>query len=158
MTRIVWSAALVCAVLACFWGRSFAASAQDEIPAGAPEAEEAPPARQTESALRRFEIVTLTALPFTAAHSYLAVKGYRSLRAGTLAAPVDGGDWNIVVAGAVALSAGIGMYDYFRMRGKDRNESLLPEPPPRPQSTDPDRRRLSAVPFQPPLLSFAARF
>ena len=150
MTRILQiTAALLCAAL---FGAT--ASAQTDTIRGGEQTAQTP--QQTESALRRFEIVTLTALPFTAAHSYFLMKGYRSLRAGSLAAPVEGGDWNVVIAGAAVLAAGIGFYDYFRMRGKDRNESLLPEPPPRRLETD--SNRFSSARFQAPLIAFAARF
>ena len=105
MTRIQQlTAALLCAAL---FGATTAA-AQTEI-SGRTE-ETAQNDQQNESALRRFEIITLTALPFTAAHSYFLMKGYRSLRAGSLAAPVEGGDWNVVIAGAAVLAAGIGFY------------------------------------------------
>ena len=151
MTRILQiTAALLCAAL---FGAA-TASAQTDTIRGGEQTAQTP--QQTESALRRFEIVTLTALPFTAAHSYFLMKGYRSLRAGSLAAPVEGGDWNVVIAGAAVLAAGIGFYDYFRMRGKDRNESLLPEPPPRRLETD--SNRFSSARFQAPLIAFAARF
>ncbi|MDE0020125.1 MAG: hypothetical protein OXT69_01900 [Candidatus Poribacteria bacterium] len=151
MTRIQQlTAALLCAAL---FGAA-TASAQIETSNRTEQADQNP--QQTESALRRFEIVTLTALPFTAAHSYFLMKGYRSIRAGSLAAPVKGGDWNVVIAGAAVLAAGIGFYDYYRMKGKDRNESLLPEPPPRKLETD--ANRFSSARFQAPLIAFAARF
>ncbi len=144
------AAAFLCAAL---FGAA-TASAQTETSGPIEQAAQNP--QQNESALRRFEIVTLTALPFTAAHSYFLMKGYRILRAGSLAAPVEGGDWNVVIAGAAVLAAGIGFYDYFRMKGKDRNESLLPEPPPRRLETSPNR--FSSARFQTPLVAFAARF
>lgn len=133
-----------------------AATASAQTETSGPTEETAQNAQQTESALRRFEIVTFTALPFTAAHSYFLMKSYRILRAGSLAAPVEGSDWNVVIAGAAVLAVGIGFYDYYRMKGKDRNESLLPEPPPRRLETD--ANRFSSARFQAPLIAFAAHF
>ncbi|GIX06888.1 MAG: hypothetical protein KatS3mg115_1291 [Candidatus Poribacteria bacterium] len=87
------------------------------------------PSRYHESALRRFEIVTLTSLPFTAIHSYLIVRGVKIATEGSLAADLEDRDWNVVGAGAILLAVGIGVYDYLNMRGKDRNAPLLPESP-----------------------------
>ena len=81
-----------------------------------------------ESALRRFEIVTLTSLPFAAIHSYLVVRGYRAATSGSLTTGLRDSDWNAVGVGAAVFAIGIGVYDYMRMRGKDRTELLLPEP------------------------------
>jgi hypothetical protein len=108
-----------------------------------------------ESAIRRFEIVTLTALPFTAIHSFLIVKAVRVASEGSIAADVDGSDWNYVGLGAATLAIGIGMYDYLRMRGKDRNEQLLPSPPPPANLMEPVGR---APRWSVPLASFSVTF
>ena len=108
-----------------------------------------------ESAIRRFEIVTLTALPFTAIHSFLIVKGVRVASEGNIAADVDGSDWNYVGLGAATLAIGIGVYDYLRMRGKDRNEQLLPSPPPPVNLLEPPAR---APQWSVPLASLSVTF
>ncbi len=108
-----------------------------------------------ESAIRRFEIVTLTALPFTAIHSFLIVKGVRVASEGSIAADVDGADWNYVGLGAATLAIGIGVYDYLRMRGKDRNEQLLPSPPPPVNLLEPTAR---APRWRVPLAAFSLTF
>ncbi len=108
-----------------------------------------------ESALRRFEIVTLTALPFTAIHSFLIVKSVRVVSAGNLSAGVEGSDWNIVGASAAGLAIGIGLYDYWRMRGRDRNEPLLPAPPPPTNLMEPVAH---APRWSAPLASFTVMF
>ena len=108
-----------------------------------------------ESGLRRFEIVTLTALPFTAIHSFLIVKSVRVVSAGNLSAGVEGNDWNIVGASAAGLAIGIGLYDYWRMRGRDRNEPLLPAPPPPTNLMEPVTR---APRWSAPLASFTVMF
>lgn len=88
-----------------------------------------------ESAARRFEIITLVSLPFTAMHSYLVFRGVKMVRQGDVAAAPRGSDWNVIGIGAAAFSLGIATYDWARMRGKDRSEPLLPTPPPTPDST-----------------------
>jgi hypothetical protein len=108
-----------------------------------------------ESALRRFEIVTLTALPFTAIHSFLIVKGVRVASEGNISADVEDSDWNYVGLGAATLAIGIGVYDYLRMRGKDRNEQLLPSPPPPANLLEPAAH---APRWRVPLASFSMTF
>jgi hypothetical protein len=125
-----YAAFAILAALCMTWG--LPAAGQGLIPMPDADAEETvdAPVDAGESALRRFEIVTLTALPFAAIHSFLIVKGVRVASEGAISADVDGSDWNYVGLGAAALAVGIGFYDYMRMRGKDRNETLLPSPPP----------------------------
>ena len=107
-----------------------------------------------ESALRRFEIITLTALPFTAIHSYAVARAIKIARERTFAADLEGSDWNYVGLGAAAFAVGIGIYDYLKMRGKDRNAPLLPEPPPAPEMPTPS----SGLSGEPPLVALSWRF
>lgn len=94
-----------------------------------------------ESALRRMEIVALVSLPFTSIHSYLLVRSVRMIQSGSVATGLSEGDWTYVGVFAAAMSVSIALYDWNRLRGKDRNEPLLPETPP---STETARRGLSS--------------
>ncbi|MBM3214775.1 hypothetical protein FJZ36_07670 [Candidatus Poribacteria bacterium] len=123
-------------------------------PTGADDAEESATAIRGESTLRRFEIVTLVALPFTAVHSYVVVRSVRVAQAGSLAAGVEGDDWNWVGVGAAGFAIAIAAYDWLRLRGKDRNEPLLPELPTTPSLAPVSRR----APFGAPLAAFSVRF
>lgn len=82
-----------------------------------------------ESALRRMEIVTLVSLPFTSIHSYLLVRSVRMIQSGSVATGLSESDWTYVGILAAAMSVSIALYDWSRLRGKDRNEPLLPETP-----------------------------
>lgn len=119
-----------------------------------PDAAPAAPAYR-ESALRRMEIVAFVSLPFTAIHSYLIVRSVRMIQDGTIAAGVSGNDWTYVGIGAASLSVGIALYDWSRLRGKDRNEPLLPEIPTEGAATEPMSRTGD---FQHPMLSASVRF
>jgi hypothetical protein len=117
------------------------ARAQGIGPSGAPPdgepTEEAPAKPYRESALRRFEIITFVSLPFTAIHSYLVVRGVKMVREKNFAAGLEGKDWQAVGVGALTFSVAIGVYDWLRMRGKDRNAPLLPEPASPPSGRSP---------------------
>ena len=82
----------------------------------------------SESALRRFEIITLSSLPFTAIHSYLAVRGVKMYRENLFAPELTPQDYRIVGIGAVSLSLFIGVWDWFHTRNVDRSEPRVPEP------------------------------
>ena len=82
----------------------------------------------SESALRRFEIITLSSLPFTAIHSYLAVRGVKMYRENLFAPELTPQDYRIVGIGAVSLSLFIGVWDWFHTRHVDRSAPRVPEP------------------------------
>ena len=154
--RHTWALVTLAAIFGT-WGA--VAWGQAPIPMRAPDADGAETVETEsdagESALRRFEIVTLTALPFTAIHSFLIVKGVRVASEGNISADVDWSDWNYVGLGTVTLAIGIGLYDYLRMRGKDRNEPLLPSPPPPTNLMEPVGR---APRWSAPLASLSVAF
>ncbi|MBT3265669.1 hypothetical protein HN371_00875 [Candidatus Poribacteria bacterium] len=159
-TRLDGRALALLALLLVAWTTTAHGQAPTPLPAPDPLTPRAPDAVEAtasagESALRRFEIVTLTALPFTAIHSFLIVKGVRVVSAGNLSAGVEGSDWNIVGASAAGLAIGIGLYDYWRMRGRDRNEPLLPSPPPPTNLMEPVAH---APRWSTPLASFTVTF
>ena len=85
-------------------------------------------AAYSESALRRFEIVTLSSLPFTAIHSYVVVRGIKMYRVNKFAPELSPRDYRIVGIGAVSLSLFIGVWDWLNTRHVDRSEPRVPEP------------------------------
>ncbi len=86
------------------------------------------PADYSESALRRFEIITLSSLPFTAIHSYVAVRGIKMYRENLFAPELTPQDYRIVGIGAVSLSLFIGVWDWLHTRNVDRSAPRVPEP------------------------------
>ncbi|MXV76620.1 hypothetical protein F4Z99_20425 [Candidatus Poribacteria bacterium] len=86
------------------------------------------PADYSESALRRFEIVTLSSLPFTAIHSYLVVRGIKMYRENIFAPELTPSDYRMVGIGAVSLSLFIGVWDWLHTRNVDRSAPRVPEP------------------------------
>ena len=107
--------------------------------------EEVPPARQEEeegyheSALRRFEIVTVIALPFTAIHSYAGVRGIQMIRQNEVAPELSTTDFGIIGASAVSLALFIGFWDWLHTHDKNPSEELIPASP---QRITPPRRNL----------------
>ena len=92
-----------------------------------------PPAQEepsvySESALRRFEIVTLSSLPFTAIHSYVLVRGIKMYRENIFAPEMTPQDYRMVGIGAVSLSLFIGVWDWLHTRNVDRSAPRVPEP------------------------------
>lgn len=83
-----------------------------------------------ESALRRFEIVTLVSLPFTAIHSFLAVRGVEMIRQNKVAPDLDSLDFKIMGASAASLALFIGFWDWLHTRDKNLSEQLIPTSPP----------------------------
>lgn len=83
-----------------------------------------------ESALRRFEIVTLVSLPFTAIHSFLAVRGVEMIRQNRVAPELDSTDYKIMGASAATLAVFIGFWDWLLTRDKNLSEQLIPTPTP----------------------------
>ena len=71
-----------------------------------------------ESALRRFEVVTLISLPFTAIHSFLAVRGVKMIQNGNIAPELSSTDFKIVGVTAVSYALFIGFWDWLHTHGK----------------------------------------
>ena len=105
--------------------------------------EEVPTARQEEeegyheSALRRFEIVTVIALPFTAIHSYAGVRGIQMIRQNEFAPELSTTDFGIIGASAISLALCIGFWDWLHTHDKNPSEELIPASP---QRITPPRR------------------
>lgn len=82
-----------------------------------------------ESALRRFEIVTLISLPFTAIHSFLAVRGIEMVRQNEIAPELSSTNFKVIGASAVSLALFIGFWDWLHTHDKDSSEPLIPSTP-----------------------------
>ncbi len=80
-----------------------------------------------ESALRRFEIVSISSLPFTTIHSYLAVRGIRMATQSKFAPKLSDADYKIMGASAVAFSVFIGFWDWLHTRDADTSELIMPQ-------------------------------
>ena len=97
--------------------------------------EQIPAARQQEdevyheSTLRRFEIVTIIALPFTAIHSYAGVRGIQMIRQNEFAPELSTTDFKIIGASAVSLALLIGFWDWLHTHDKNPSEELIPTSP-----------------------------
>jgi hypothetical protein len=92
------------------------------------ETEQAEPVGYSESALRRFEIVTLSSLPFTAIHSYGIMRIVKMLSENKFAPELSPWDYRIIGIGAVSLSVFIGLWDWWHTRNVDRSAPRVPEP------------------------------
>ena len=104
--------------------------AQQRLSEDTPAAQRAQRAEEyKESALRRFEIVTLVSLPFTAIHSYLAVRGVRIIQEGNIAPEFSSRDFKIVGVTAVSYALLIGFWDWLHTHGKNPSEQLIPTSP-----------------------------
>lgn len=97
------------------------------------------PEEYSESALRRFEIITLSSLPFTAIHSYAIVRGIKMYTENQFAPELSPVDYRIIGAGAVSLSLFIGLWDWLHTRKVDRSAPRVPERtvPPTPEEEEP---------------------
>ena len=104
------------------------AQAQFQTQPSGQEAEQGDPADYSESALRRFEIITLSSLPFTAIHSYVVVSGVKMYRVNKFAPELSPQDYRIIGIGAVSLSLFIGVWDWLHTRNVDRSAPRVPEP------------------------------
>ena len=104
------------------------ASAQFQSEPLGPETQQEDPADYSESALRRFEIITLSSLPFTAIHSYVVVRGIKMYRENIFAPELTPTDYRMVGIGAVSLSLFIGVWDWLHTRNVDRSAPRVPEP------------------------------
>lgn len=80
-----------------------------------------------ESALRRFEIITLSALPFTAIHSYLGVRTVRMIQENKIAPVLTPKNYRVMGISAVSLSLFIGIWDWLHTRNVDRSAPSIPE-------------------------------
>lgn len=81
----------------------------------------------TESGLRRFEIVTLSSLPFTAVHSYLGVRGIQMIQQNKIAPELTSTNYRIMGISAVSLSLFIGIWDWLHTRNTDRSAPSIPQ-------------------------------
>ena len=106
-----------------------------------------------ESALRRFEIITLSSLPFTAIHSYLGVRGVRMIQDSKIAPVLSPQNYRVMGICAVSLSLFIGIWDWYHTRDVDRSALSIPGyKPPTPPSEDelpPDGTITQVTPFGP---------
>ncbi len=113
-----------------------AAQAQQAPPEG--QQQQARPAETYhESALRRFEIITLSSVPFTAVQSYLVVRGVKMYRENQIAPELSPRDYRIIGIGAASLSLFIGVWDWWRTRDVDISAPRIPEPEPPPPPPSP---------------------
>ena len=112
-----------------------AAQAQQAPPEGQPQ--QAHAEAYHESALRRFEIITLSSLPFTAVQSYLVVRGVKMYRENQIAPELSPRDYRIIGIGAASLSLFIGVWDWWRTRDVDISAPRIPEPEPPPPPPSP---------------------
>jgi hypothetical protein len=91
----------------------------------------------SESALRRFEIVTLSSLPFAAVHSYLGVRGVRMIQTNKIAPMLTPQNYRIMGISAVSLSLFIGIWDWVHTRNVDRSAPSVPgRKPPAPPTEE----------------------
>ena len=97
------------------------------------------PEDYSEGALRRFEIITLSSLPFTAIHSYGIVRGIKMYTENQFAPELSPQDYRIIGIGAVSLSLFIGLWDWLHTRKVDRSAPRIPErtPPAPPEEEEP---------------------
>jgi hypothetical protein len=80
---------------------------------------QAKPEQYHESALRRFEIVFTISLPFTALHSYLAVRGVQMIRQSKISPKLKEAHWNSMGGLTILFSASVAFWDYLHTRGED---------------------------------------
>jgi hypothetical protein len=96
----------------------------------------------SESALRRFEIVTLSSLPFTAVHSYLGVRGIKMIQTNKIAPELSSLNYRVMGISAVSLSLFIGIWDWLHTRNVDRSAPSVPgykpPSPPTDEAVPPD--------------------
>ena len=111
------------------------------------EIEQTEPEAYSESALRRFEIITLSSIPFTAIHSYGIVRIVRMVQESQFAPELSPQDYRIIGIGTVSLSVFIGVWDWLHTRNVDRSAPRVPEPetPPLPEGEEPVGETLTRV-------------
>ena len=95
------------------------------------------PDKYYESALRRFEIITLSSLPFTAVHSFFMVRGVEMIRQNKFSPKLSKQNFRAIGICTACFSLFIGIRDWYMMRGKVRSELLIPqEHLPKPRATE----------------------
>jgi hypothetical protein len=75
-----------------------------------------------ESALRRFEIVFTISIPFTALHSYIAVRGVESIRQGKISPDFQSAHWNVIGGLTILFSGFVGFWDWLHTRDEEISE------------------------------------
>ncbi len=111
----------------------------------------------SESALRRFEIVTLSSLPFTAVHSYLGVRGVKMIQTNKIAPILTPQNYRVMGISAVSLSLFIGIWDWLHTRNVDRSAPSVPgRKPPTPPTEEevPPEGTLAGIPSLGPHVNF----
>ncbi len=105
-----------------------------------------------ESALRRFEIITLSALPFTAVHSYLGVRGIQMIQQNKIAPVLTPKNYRTMGIAAVSFSVFIGVWDWLHTRHVDRSAPSIPgrKPPAPEQDEIPDDGSIARATFYGP--------
>jgi hypothetical protein len=78
-----------------------------------------------ESALRRFEIIFTTSLPFTALHSYLTVRSVGMIRQQKVSPKLEKSDWNAVGGLTILFSGFVAFWDWRHTRGEDISENPI---------------------------------
>ena len=107
----------------------FVPQAEAQHPSSPPtdQAEDTHHEHYHESALRRFEIITLSSLPFTAVHSYLGVRAVRMIQENKIAPVLTPKNYRVMGISAVSLSLFIGIWDWLHTRNVDRSAPSIPE-------------------------------
>jgi len=85
------------------------------------------PLAYNENRLRRFEIISLTSIPFTAIHSFLAVRGVKMIQQNKFAPQISDKDYQVIGLCTFTSSILIGLWDLYNNRGKNTSELLIPE-------------------------------
>jgi len=93
-----------------------------------------------EGKLRRFEIVTLIALPFTAIHSFLVVRGVEMIKQNEFAPELSGTNFKIIGASAASTALFIGFWDWLHTHDTDSSQQLIPATPSKPSAPQPRRK------------------
>lgn len=102
-----------------------------------------------ETALRRFEIITLSSLPFTAIHSYFGVRAVRMIQDNKIAPVLTPKNYRAMGISAVSLSLFIGIWDWLHTRNVDTSEPSIPEwkqPTPPTEEGGPTEGPLAIIP------------
>ena len=102
----------------------------------------------SESALRRFEIITLSALPFTAIHSYIGVRGVKMITTNKISPQLTPENYRVMGITAVSLSLFIGIWDWLHTRNVDRSAPSVPgrKPPTPPTEEDETDGTIAGIP------------
>ena len=79
-----------------------------------------------ESALRRSEIVFTISIPFSALHSYLAVRGVEMIRQSKISPSMSDNDWRTVGGLTFLFSGFIAFWDYMHTRGDEIEDRTIP--------------------------------